>query len=53
MKHLIEEPLTNKDIERILPAARGRILEYSEQTQYGDLEELLPDHNSFDLILIE
>ncbi|CAN0432297.1 unnamed protein product, partial [Ectocarpus fasciculatus] len=49
----IKTPLTNTDMLRILPAVKGRIIEYSDLNQYGDLEEILPEHKSFIIVLIE
>ena len=50
---LIPVPLTNRDMERLYPASREHIIEYSDLNKYRDLEEVLPETGSFKIVLIE
>jgi hypothetical protein len=54
LKKAIEIPLTNFDLEKYLDKnAQDNILKYSELDDYTDLEELLPHHKSYKILLIE
>ena len=53
MDSRIKEPLTNNDMIRIYPSVKGKIVEYSDLNSFGDLEEILPKHHSFLIVLIE
>jgi hypothetical protein len=54
IQELILKPLTDTDLERFLGYnTDNHILKYSELGQYNDLEDLLPHHKSYKIILIE
>ena len=48
INELVKIPLTDGDLERFLSGdTKNYVLKYSELEQYQDLEQLLPDHNSY------
>jgi hypothetical protein len=54
LNKVIETSLTNFDLEKYLDKnAQDNILKYSELDDYTDLEELLPYHKSYKILLIE
>ncbi len=54
LKRRMREPLTDEDLTRILGKnVMKNVIKYAELEKYNSLEELLPNHNSFKIILIE
>lgn len=54
INELVKIPLTDGDLERFLSGdTKNYVLKYSELKQYQDLEQLLPHHHSYKIILIE
>lgn len=54
LKKAIAKPLTNIDLERYIhKAGEDNILKYEELDDYTDLDQLLPHHKSFKILLIE
>jgi hypothetical protein len=53
LKKAIATPLTNVDLEKYIGSQEDNILKYEELDDYEDLEQLLPTHKSFKILLIE
>lgn len=54
IQELILKPLTDTDLERFLGySSDSYVLKYSQLGDYKDLEDLLPYHKSYKIILIE
>jgi hypothetical protein len=54
LKEIIETPLSDGDLENFLGKdVHNNILTYADLADYQDLEQLLPHHKSYKIILIE
>lgn len=49
----ISEPMTNFDLEKYLEIEPSDIIKYSELSDYHSIQQLLPDNDSFKVLLIE
>jgi hypothetical protein len=53
IKKRIAEPMTNFDLEKYLGINPSDLIKYSELSNYKSIEELLPEKDSFKVLLIE